>query len=321
MWELALLVVGVGLLVKGADWLVEGSSALAKRLGVSSLVIGLTVVAFGTSTPELVVNVVSALAGKGDVAFGNVVGSNVANILLILGASGVLMAIRVQHSTTWKEVPFSLLAALALLSFAARPYLNGEGLAWIGRAEGFVFLLFFCIFLYYVFEMTRAVKGQEFESLEVHKLSLAKSAGFVVLGLAALYFGGRWTVDGAVFIATLAGISEYVIGLTIVAVGTSLPELFTSVLAAWRGDSDLAVGNVIGSNIFNVFLVLGTTSVIAPVSVPKWGIADLFALIAATLALFLCMFVGRKHELERWQAGSFLVLYAVFVAWLVVRGS
>lgn len=319
MIELLLLIIGIALLVKGADWLVDGSSVLAKRLGVSSLVIGLTVVAFGTSMPELVVNLTSALAGRGDVAFGNIVGSNIANILLILGISGVLVTIKVQHSTTWKEVPFSLLAAVALIAFAARPVF-GEHDSGIARAEGVVLLLFFTIFLYYIWEMTKSGKNEEFESLDVHKHSLVKSGGFIVVGLAALFVGGRWTVDGAIFIAKLAGLSEYVIGLTIVAVGTSLPELLTSIIAAWKGDSDLAVGNVVGSNIFNIFFILGVTALVKPIVIPDSGFADLIVLCATTLLLFFAMFVGGRHQLDRWQAGAFIGLYAVFVAWLILRG-
>ncbi len=319
MLELLLLIIGIALLVKGADWLVDGSSSLAKKLGVSSLVIGLTVVAFGTSMPELVVNIFSAITGKGDVAFGNIVGSSIANILLILGAAGIFMTVKVQHSTTWKEIPFSLLAALALLSFSASPILNGKE-AIIGRSEGIVFLLFFCIFLYYVFEMTKK-SHETFESLKVHKGSVLKSAGLIILGLAGLYLGGKWTIDGAVFLARLAGVSEYMIGLTIVAIGTSLPELFTSVIAAWKGDSDLAVGNVVGSNIFNIFLVLGITSIITPLSVPMFGIFDLLVLCAATLCLFFAMFIGKRHELERWQSACFLLFYLSFVIWIILRGA
>ena len=319
MYEIAMLVVGFVLLVKGADWLVDGSSVLAKRMGISSLVIGLTVVAFGTSMPELVVNLTSALAGQGDVAFGNIVGSNIANILLILGVSGVLVAIKVQHSTTWKEVPFSLLAAVALLAFAARPVF-GEQDVGIGRAEGSVLLLFFAIFLYYIWEMTTSSKNENFESLEVHKHSLFKSGGFIVAGLAALFVGGRWTVEGAIFLAKIAGLSEYVIGLTIVAVGTSLPELFTSVFAAWKGDSDLAVGNVVGSNIFNVFFVLAATAVVRPIVIPDSGLVDLLFLVGVTTLLFGFMFVGKKHQLDRWQAGAFVAIYCAYVVWLILRG-
>lgn len=321
MIEIVLMVIGLALLLKGADFLIDGSSVLAKRLGVSSLVIGLTVVAFGTSMPELVVNLVSALGGKSDVAFGNIVGSNITNILLILGASGLVMALRVQHSTTWKEVPFSLLAALALLAFSARPLLDGGDGAVLGKTEGLVLLLFFCVFLYYVIEMARSAKGEEFESLDVHKHSAVRSCAYILAGLVALYFGGKWTVDGAVFIARLAGLSEYVIGLTIVAAGTSFPELFTSIIAAWKGDSDLSVGNVVGSNIFNVFFVLGATALVSPVAVPAWGVFDLLVLCAVTFALFGFMFIGRRHELERWQAGVFLALYVAFVIWLLMRGG
>lgn len=321
MLEYALLAAGIVLLVKGADFLVDGSSSLARRMKVPSLVIGLTIVAFGTSMPELVVNVIAAFGGKGGVAFGNVIGSNIANTLLILGAASVIMCLKMQHSTTWKEIPFSLLAALVILVFVSAPVLDGLDLGYIYRFEGVVLLSFFAIYMYYVLEMAVKNKGHmEDEKMKIKKMSPPRILAYIAGGMAALYLGGVWTVGGAVTIARLAGVSEYFISLTIVAVGTSLPELFTSVTAALRKDADLAVGNVVGSNIFNIFWILGITSVITPIAIPAFAAADLAILLAVTAMLFLFMFVGRKHELERWQGTVFVAMYASYIIYLVFRG-
>lgn len=320
MIEYILFVVGIILLIKGADYLVEGSSSLAKKWGVSTLVIGLTIVAFGTSMPELVVSITSALKGSGDIALGNIVGSNIANILLILGVSGIIRNLKVQRSTIWKEIPFSLLAAIVLLIFANTLILDKITLSNIFRFEGLILLLFFIIFLYYVFELAQRGKSTVMdEKIEIKRHSGTTVFLMIAGGLTALYFGGKWTVEGAVSLARLFGLSEYFIGLTIVAVGTSLPELFTSVMAVRKGDANLAVGNVVGSNIFNIFLVLGVTAVIFPINLPLFANIDLLVLFAATLLLFLFMFVGRKHELERWQGILFVLLYIAYVIFLIRR--
>lgn len=320
MLTYVLFAVGIALLIKGADYLVDGASSIAKRFGVPTLVIGLTIVAFGTSTPELVVSVIAALKHSGDVAFGNVVGSNMANILLILGAAAMIANLKVQHSTTWKEIPFSLLAALVLLAFSFAYHLDGlEQVVY--RFEGIILLLFFAIFLYYVVELTRRNKANlDDKKLEVKSRPLSISAVMVLAGFVALYFGGRWVVDGAVFTARQFGLSELLISSTIIAIGTSLPELITSIVAARKKDVDLAIGNVVGSNIFNVFWILGASAVIYPIALPPSAIIDLLFLVGATLLLFLFIFVGRRHELERWQGGVFLAAYAAYLIFLVWRG-
>lgn len=315
-----LFIVGIGLLLKGADFLVDGASSLAKKYSVPTLVIGLTVVAFGTSVPELVVNILAAARGASDVAFGNIIGSNLINILLILGITAVVRPLRVQHSTVWKEIPFALLAVLVLLAFANLEVLDQLTVQSLLRAEGIVLLLFFVVFLYYVFARAQHTGEQvEDRRLAIHQRSSSAVTLMILGGLAALFVGGKWVVDGAVALATAVGMSEYVISLTIVALGTSLPELVTSVVAARKGDSDLAVGNVVGSNIFNVFWILGVTAIIAPVRFPAHATFDLLVLAGATLLLFFALFTGTRHRVDRWQGWVFLVLLATYTVALFRR--
>jgi len=320
MLEYILFVIGIFLLIKGADYLVDGSSSLAKKFKVPTLVIGLTIVAFGTSMPELIVNILASLKGNGDIAFGNIVGSNIANILLILGITATIKLLKVQHSTTWKEIPFSLLAAIVLLVFASTMFLDKLAISSILRFEGIILLLFFAIFLYYVIELARRNKSQmKDDKLEIKKLSSLKIFLYILGGLVALYFGGKLVVEGAVALARLFGMSEYFISLTIVAVGTSLPELVTSIIAALKGDSDMAIGNVVGSNIFNIFWILGVSALIAPITIPTFAIIDLLVLLGTTFLLFLFMFIGRKHELERWQGMVFILMYVAYIVHLIMR--
>jgi len=311
---------GIALLIKGADYLVDGASSVAKRFGVPTLVIGLTIVAFGTSTPELIVSIMAAIQHSGDVAFGNVIGSNIANLLLILGISATITNLKVQHSTTWKEIPFSFLAAIVLLAFSSVHILDGLDQI-IYRFEGVILLLFFLVFLYYIIELAKRNRAHlDDEKLVVHKRSLGRSALMIFGGLIGLYFGGVWVVEGAVFAARQFGLSELFISSTIVAIGTSLPELITSISAARKKDVDLAIGNVVGSNIFNVFWILGASALIYPISLPASAIVDLLFLLGGTSLLFLFMFVGKRHELERWQGVVFLVGYAAYLFFLIWRG-
>jgi len=321
MLEYIFFILGIFLLVKGADYLVDGSSSLAKKIKVPSLVIGLTVVAFGTSMPELVVNIIAALGGNGDIAFGNIVGSNIANILLILGLTASITPLMVKHCTVWKEIPFSLLAALVIFIFSSISLIDGLKIGSILRFEGLILILFFIIFLYYIVGLIKNSKeGVKEEQLKIKNLSAKSIGSYIILGLVSLYIGGKWTVEGAVALAKLIGLSEYFISLTIVAVGTSLPELVTSIIAALKKDIDLAVGNVIGSNIFNIFWVLGISSLITPISIPSFGIIDLSVLLVASFLLFLFLFIGKKHEVERWQGVIFVLLYILYIVYLILRG-
>ncbi|MBY0538364.1 calcium/sodium antiporter [Patescibacteria group bacterium] len=319
---IVLFVVGFIILVKGADMLVSGASSLAARLGVSALVIGLTIVAFGTSAPELIVNLLASLQGNTDIAIGNILGSNIVNILLILGICAVMYPLSVGKGTTWKEIPFALLAVVMLGCLALDQMLGGAESSLISFGDGLVLIGFFAIFLYYIFSIAKEDAGQ-MESVKTDAVpaqSLVRSVTLIAIGLSGLVIGGKWIVDGAVFFATALGVSESLIGLTIVAVGTSLPELATSVAAVYRRNIDIAVGNIVGSNIFNIFWILGVSAVITPLPFSEQFTIDLLVTFGATLLLFLVLFVGRKHTIERWQGVLFIVLYVAYVAYLIGRG-
>jgi len=309
------LIIGFFLLIKGADYLVDGSSSLASKLNVSELLIGLTIVAFGTSTPELIVNIIASYQGNTDIAFGNVIGSNLVNILLILGISGLIYPLRTEKNTVWKEIPFSLMAAVVLLILCNDLILNGEP-SFLSRGDGIILLLFFIIFLTYSFGLS---KIETKDKPDIKSYTNRRIAIYIAVGLIALFFGGRFVVSSAVDIAHSLNISEKLIGLTIVSSGTSLPELFTSVVAAKKHKSDIAIGNVVGSNIFNIFLILGISAIIRPLPYPNILNSDLIILIVASLLLFLTMFTGQKRRLDRWEALLFLILYFGYVIFLISR--
>ena len=313
-----LLIVGFVLLIKGADFLVDGASSIARRLQVSDLVIGLTVVAFGTSTPEFFVNIIASIKGDTDIAIGNVLGSNIANIFLILGVSSIIYPLTVTRGTVWKEIPFSLLAALVLGFVANDRLIDQSSASALTRIDGLVFLSFFIIFLYYSVNIAKKIEGME-EHVPAKLYGLGKSLLLVVVGLIGLGVGGKWIVDGAVHLALKSGISQSLVGLTIVAVGTSLPELATSAVAAHKRNVEIAVGNVVGSNIFNIFFVLGISSIIKPLPFQTRNNIDIVAVILASLLLFASMFTGRKRLLDRWEGIIFLVLYVSYVIFLIIQ--
>ena len=312
--SIILLLAGFLFLVKGADFLVDGSSSIATKLNVSQIVIGLTIVAFGTSTPELIVNVFAAIELRSDVAFGNIVGSNIINIVLILGVAALISPLKTQKNTVWKEIPFALLGALVLLVLC-NDNLLGTSPNIISASDGIVLLLFFIIFMVYIFAISKVESDNK---VEVKDLTYIKIFAFISSGLIGLLIGGKLVVDNAVNIAVSIGISERVIGLTVVALGTSLPELFTSAVAAKKGNADIAVGNVVGSNIFNVFFVLAITAVIRPVPFKSAMNIDLLVMCFASLMLFFTMFTGGKREIDRWEAILFLIIYLSYTIWLLV---
>ncbi len=317
-----LFALGIFLLIKGADFIVDGSSSLAKKFKISTLVIGLTIVAFGTSLPELIVNIFAVLRESGGIAFGNIIGSSISNILLVLGITALIVNLKVKNSTVKKEIPFSLLAVLVLFLFINPFFLNAMNLNSLIRIQGVFMLTLFAFFLYYVFRLAKKErKIKECESLDIKKLSNTKIFLYIVGGFIALYLDGKWTIDGIVGLATLLGMSEYFISLIIVAVGTSLPELATCITAAIKKDVDLAVGNILGSNIFNILWVLGATSLIAPIVIPAFALIDVIILIGATILLFLFMFLGKKHQLDRWQGFLFVILYILFVLYTILRNG
>ena len=313
-----LFIIGFIALIKGADLLVNGASAIAKKLKISDLVIGLTIVALGTSAPELFVNIFASLNGNADIAIGNILGSNICNILLILGISALIFPLKVTKGTVWKEIPMSLLAVL-LIGVMANDYLIDKiNLNELTRTDGISLIAFFIIFLYYTFGIAKNETDTGSVSVEKN-FSLLKSGGLILLGLIGLVIGGQWIVNGAIVIANLFGVSQSLIGLTIVAIGTSLPELATSAVAAYKKNADIAVGNIVGSNIFNVFWILGLSSMIKPLPFQPKNNIDIGMTIFATFLLFLWMFVGKKRILERWQGLSFILLYFGYIIFLILQ--
>jgi cation:H+ antiporter len=305
---------GFYLLVKGADLFIDGSVSIARKLNVSDLVIGLTLVSFGTSAPELAVNVISSIKGNSDIAISNILGSNIANLLLILGISAVIRELNIQENTTYKEIPFSLLAAIVVFILANDQLINFNHQAknLIERNDGMILLCFFIIFLYYVFSISKDNLILEPE-LSEKEIKLPIAILYIFLGLVGLIVGGDWVVDGAIQIARLIGISESFIGLSIVAVGTSLPELVTSVIAAYKKNSDIAVGNVVGSNIFNIFFILGISALINPLNFKKENILDLNVTIFSTLIVFILLFIGKKHTIQRNQGILLILFYLLYI--------
>lgn len=316
IWNIVLLSAGFVLLIKGADYLVMGASALARRFKISELVIGLTVVAFGTSTPELIVNMVSSFKGFNDVAFGNIIGSNIFNLLLILGLSATILPITVQRSTIFKEIPYSIIAAIILILLANDHLFSQLRPNRIGRVDAFILLSLFGLFIFYVFKNMKSDNPELI--IERKEYSLPVTLIFIFGGLAALIFGGKLSVDNAVEIAHRLGISERIIGLTIVAAGTSLPELATSAVAAYRKNTDIAIGNVVGSNIFNIFLVLGATALIRPLPYQLSFNFDTTFLIASSILLLMFTYTGRKSVIQRWQGITLLLCYIGYTFWLIL---
>lgn len=320
--SLLLLILGLAILVAGAEGLVRGASSLATRLKIPALVIGLTIVSFGTSAPELTVNLSAAFNGSPDLAIGNVVGSNIANIFLILGICAFIRPLTVKSSTVWKEIPLALLGVVLLFVMGNDALIDGVSFNAITRSDGIVLLSLMAIFMYYIVSMARSdqkeVKNEGEEEIKEYGVFL--SIGLIVAGLAGLVLGGNVLVTEAVKVAQTAGLSEALIGLTIVGIGTSLPELATSVVATRKKQDDIAVGNIVGSNIFNVFFILGITAVITQLPFNTAASSDVLVSTGATVLLFICMFIFRKHKLTRFEGGIFLALYAIYLVYLINRG-
>jgi cation:H+ antiporter len=317
---LLILIAGLSILVIGGELLVRGASSVSKQFGVSSLVIGLTIVAFGTSAPELVVNLVSAFSGNTDIALGNIVGSNIVNILIILGFCATMVTLKVASSTVWKEIPFAILAMLAVFFVSFDGFINNDATSVITRGDGLLLISFFAIFMYYIVELARKDVTSHEHDDEVILYKKSHSVIFILVGLIMLFFGGKMFVEQAVILAKLAGLSEMFIGLTIVAIGTSLPELVTSIIAARKGNADLAVGNIVGSNIFNVFWILGVTAVITPVTINDSAFFDVLFGIFVSILLFISLFIGKEHELGKKRGVVFILLYVVYIVYLLLRG-
>lgn len=314
-----LLIIGLLILILGAEALVRGASSLAKKLGISSLVIGLTVVAFGTSMPEMVVSLYSAWVGNTDIAIGNIVGSNIANLLLILGVSAIIFPLTVKSTTVWKEIPFALLAIVLIFTMGNDVWLDKVDFNALTRTDGLSLLSLFVIFLVYTYGLGR-LQDDDVNEESVKMYPSAVSVLFCLVGIAGLTGGGKLVVDNAVTLAKIWGLSDSLIGLTIVAIGTSLPELATSVVAAIRRQSDIVVGNVIGSNIFNVFWILGVSSIVAPLPFTPAINIDVLVAMSATAVVFLALFVGSRNRFDRWQGVLFAGSYVAYLAYLIQRG-
>lgn len=310
--EFAGLILGFVLLIKGADYLIDGAVSLAVRFNISDIAIGLTIVAFGTSAPELIVNILSALKGHPEICYGNVIGSNMFNTLMVLGISGMITPLLLQKDTVLKEIPFMFLGTILIITLSNNFWRGG---AELSRLDGVLLVACLVLFLIYVMGIPKKKSGSDYKSLTVLKTTI-----FVVGGIFGLFAGGEFVVRNAVSIARLFGVSEKLISLTIVAFGTSLPELVTSLLALKKRSSDIAVGNVIGSNLFNIFMVLGVTAIIKPIAFNINLNIDLIILMIITIILFFLVCVGKLNKLNRYEAGLLVTIYFVYVGYLLQRG-
>ena len=313
------IILGMILLIKGGDMLVDGASSLARCFKIPELVIGLTIVAFGTSAPELVVSLSAAISSHSEIALGNVIGSNNLNLFFILGIIGIIAPVTVQKNTFRIEIPLSLLAAVILFLLANLNFLPDE-INMLTRVDGIILFLFFGLFLFYIYKSMKPTNIVDGKS-PVKMLSSVKIILFIIFGLAFLVLGGKIVVNSAVSIAQTLHISEKVIGLTIIALGTSLPELVTSITAVIKKSSDIAIGNIIGSNIFNIFMILGISSIIHPIKYSLSFNEDIYILMFGTVLLLLAMVIGKKNKLDRWEAAIFILFYIGYVIYLITRNG
>lgn len=311
------ILIGLVLLILGADWLVEGASSIAKKLGISALTIGLTIVAFGTSAPELAVNMISATSGNTELALGNVIGSNIFNIFMILGIAALIKPIGVQNTSVKVEIPFNLLASLALIVLANDVLIDNNSTSVISRIDGIILLLLFCIFMYYNFLTGKSSSDEVAPTIEKRKTWL--SVLMILGGLGLLVAGGRLIVLGAIDIATRLGVSQSIIGLTIVAAGTSLPELATSAIAAYKDKPDIAIGNVIGSNVFNVLFILGISAIITPLPTYTSANFDLSTNILAGIFMLIFAIAGPGRKIDRREGAVLVAVFIAYTTYLIAK--
>ena len=308
MLQVLILLVGFFLLVKGADWFVEGAASIAKKLGIPQLVIGLTIVAMGTSLPEAAVSITAALDNNAGITIGNIVGSNILNILIILGITAVITNVSIQKSTFYYEIPFMLIITVILMIFG----ITGSKITFM---EGVIFWILFLLYLGYLYIMSK--KGTEQEEENVKDIPVWKCLLFMVLGGVMVVMGSDFAVSGATEIARFFGMSERFIGLTIVAFGTSLPELVTSVVAARKNEVDMAVGNAVGSNIFNILMVLGIASAINPVSLIRENVIDIIILVVFSVVVWI--FAATKKKISRKEGIAMVAMYLVYAVYIILR--
>lgn len=320
MWiDILWIVAGLVLILVGSDWLVEGASGVARKYGISEFVIGMTIVGIGTSMPELVSSLISAIQGHGDMALGNVTGSNICNILLILGVTALISPIKYTKSNIRKDIPFAILASLFLMLMLYNGFgLFGEmGTPGISRSDALYLLVIFGVFMIDSFKSAK--NGNDEEEDNVKPMPMVKALVFIVLGLAGLVFGGQVFVDHTVSIAEKFHVSEAFISITLMAVGTSLPELATCIVAAMKGQNQLALGNVIGSNIFNISLILGSSAVISPFEIQTISTVDMVVVIVAVVLLWLAAFTFKKRMLDRVEGAIFLLCYIGYIVYLTMN--
>lgn len=321
-WLFVKLIIGLALILFGANFLVDGSSSIARKFGISEFVVGLTIVGIGTSTPEMVVSFISAFEGNSDIAVGNIVGSNLANVFLILGLVAIVTPIPLTKSNIRQDIPFALLASILLfvLGFDSIFFKSSENV--LSRLDGGIFLLLFAAFMYFSFkssnnqDTTEACEESESENKQM-KIWLA--IVYIIAGLAGLIFGGRLFVNAGSAIASGFGVSDAFIGITIMAIGTSLPELGASMVAAIKKKSQMALGNIIGSNISNIFLILGGSALISPLSLKNITVVDISLVIFSSIALFLCSVLFKKKVIDRWEGIIFVLIYVAYISWLVYQ--
>lgn len=313
MINLILLLIGLGLVVLGADWLVNGASSIARRAGISEFVIGLTIVGFGTSCPELVVSLTGAIEGNSDISVGNVVGSNIFNALFILGLTALVLPVGMTDKNRRIDIPITLVVTILLVVLGITGSVSGPV---ISRWEGVVMLLVFSVYLFYCF---KSDSKDEFPETQQVTLSFPKAIALTLTGLAGLIFGGDLFVDSATALARQIGVSDKFIAVTILAGGTSLPELATSLTAAIRGKEQLALGNILGSNVFNAMLILGLSSIITPLSFASMTVVDIAALILSSVLLLIWAYTGSRNRIDRWEGAAMLLYYVAYNVFLFSR--
>lgn len=319
-----LFILGFIVLIYGADLLVSGASSMARRYNIPEIIIGLTVVSIGTSAPELFISLTASIEHAPELAIGNVLGSNIFNVFVIIGIAALIKPIPVLQSTTWKDIPFSLMAAVLLGVCSLDVIIEGQGNNELGRIDGIVFLTLFVLFIVYSFNAARAGQGVQVGIPQSDKrapMKLWKSLLFTVAGVLMLFLGGKWIVGGADDVGRMLGLSEAVIGLTIVATATSLPELVTSIVAARKNNPDIAIGNVIGSNIFNIFLILGLSAIFTPLPFDNAQLMDGGMVILSHFVLFLFIWLGRRqYTISRIEGFLMVLVYIIYISWaLLIR--
>lgn len=315
--EYIFFILGFIILIGGASLLIDGASTIGKKLGIPAAITGLTIVAIGTSLPELIINVFASANGNTDLAISNVLGSNIINILVIIGFTALLRPIPVSRHTYFRDIPFTLLAIVLLFVMVQDIPLFGAESNVVGMSDGIIFLIMLVGFLYIYYRSSKHAKHEE-DDKEQRSVWLALI--FIALGICGLYFGGEWIVEGAVFVASDLGMDEATIGLTIIAMATSLPELVTSIIASIKGNPEMAIGNAVGSCIFNILLVLGVSSIIAPLPFQPASMIDLAVVLASTVLLVVFVYTGKGRQISRVEGGLMIAVYVVYMWWVLAGG-